>query len=270
MRKKAKEEPVVEVQEDNTSNSGETTVIEATPQHSLPIDEDGRVNWKEAIPKKYFVINADWLKTNRPELNLDELTEEQKDSLPDEAKLLLLGGVKWAMNKRGYHSSDFKVIKYDIENNTCLVKSFIHWSFNEEYKENIFVTSALGVVNPDNLYDGHNDVSFLSFAPVIAENRALVRNVRNALRIEVLGKDELGKKRNGVKQSCPQEKEVSKVEKVEKLLVELNSTLDQIREKLRKTYGDVVDSWKFVKDIPDNVLAKLVVALQNKKDSVKT
>jgi len=145
------------------------------PSIPYEFNEDGSVNWRKMIKPEYLVSN----KQNTDETDISKLD--------DRDLLILLGGIKELAQVRGYHSVEHKVITANPDY-VCVVCS-IKWIGNYETGGEPVLFEAIADTHPD------NTTSFTrSYLSAIAENRAFVRCVRNFLKINIVGKDEIGAK----------------------------------------------------------------------------
>jgi hypothetical protein len=117
--------------------------------------------------------------------NKDRTSETDVTKLKDYQLIILLGGIKELAQIRG-----FTDVKYEVTapHHECVVATCtITWIPNYETEDREVTFSAIGDATP------RNTNSFASnFLGPIAENRAFVRCVRNFLKINIVGKEELG------------------------------------------------------------------------------
>ena len=130
-------------------------------------NEDGAIDWRAMVKTQYLV----------PDRN--------KTKLPDTQLIILLGGIKELAQIRGFTS-----VKYNV-NCPCpdyvVATCIIEWMPNYETEGKVVTFSSIGDASPN------NTSSFArNYLAAIAENRAFVRCVRNFLKINIVGKDELG------------------------------------------------------------------------------
>jgi hypothetical protein len=144
-----------------------------TPPVDYVFNEDGSVNWRKMVRKEYLVPNKQ--KTNETDVSL----------LEDRDLLILLGGIKELAQIRGFNSVSYEVVAATQE--YFATSCIISWRPNYETDDKSVIFSALADAHIDNTY------SFASnFLAATAENRAFVRCVRNFLRINVVGQEEMG------------------------------------------------------------------------------
>ena len=149
-------------------------------------NEDGLINGVDYVFTDDGLI--DWRKMVKPEHlvpNKDRTSETDVTKLKDYQLIILLGGIKELAQIRGYTD-----VKYDVvspSSDYVVATCTISWKPNYETEGEVVVFSAIGDASP------HNTNSFArNFLGPIAENRAFVRCVRNFLKINIVGKEELG------------------------------------------------------------------------------
>lgn len=142
--------------------------------NDLPKDEDGNIDWLKMIPEK-FIVPQDKMKKDIPVSQLE-----------NHEKMVLLGGWKYLLKKRGYIS------KHDFihESSTEFVSATcrIVWTAHEDSNgiEQTYESSA-------DAHLGNTDGMMKKFLTANAQNRAFARCVREYLNIHVVGKDETDK-----------------------------------------------------------------------------
>jgi hypothetical protein len=140
--------------------------------------DDGTIDWKRMIPKKYLVINSEYFEKRQMAI------PDSTDGLEDKQLLILLGGIKELAKIRGIKSVSKRVIECSADRAVviCGVEFIGNYETGGErllYEEVANATTA-------------NTNSFSQFfLETIASNRAFVRAVRNALRLDIVGTDEL-------------------------------------------------------------------------------
>lgn len=140
--------------------------------------EDGTIDWKLMIPDKYIVVNKEFFERN------NIATPTSAEGLEDKQKLVLLGGIKEIAKIRGLISVEKKI--WESSNDRAVVSCKIVFAPNYEtdMKPLVYEEVASATLNNTNSFSQ-------LFLETIASNRAFVRAVRNALRIDILGSDEL-------------------------------------------------------------------------------
>jgi hypothetical protein len=135
--------------------------------------EDGLIDWRKMVKAEHLVPNK------------DRTSETDVTKLKDYQLIILLGGIKELAQIRGYAD-----VKYEVtapHHEYVVATCSISWIPNFETEGRGVTFSAIGDASP------RNTNSFASnFLGPIAENRAFVRCVRNFLKINIVGKEELG------------------------------------------------------------------------------
>jgi len=205
---------------------------------SYIFDENGFVNWRSMIPKEYLVPNK------------DRTSETDVSKLDDKDLLILLAGIKYLAYLRGITKVEYPNLVIGSDNCTTVCKITFLPNFETEGKEIVF--SAIGDATP------YNTKSFAkNYLGPIAENRSFVRCVRNFLRINIVGADEIGA--NG-------DHQISAVNEYVDLLTSLMSdrgiTFDQIKNKNIKEGFQDAENWKTLQDIPKNKIFEFIERLK--------
>ena len=135
--------------------------------------EDGLIDWRKMVKPEHLVPNK------------DRTSETDVTKLKDYQLIILLGGSKELAQIRGFTDVRYEVVTphHEYVAATCSIT----WIPNYETEGREVTFSAIGDASP------RNTNSFASnFLGPIAENRAFVRCVRNFLKINIVGKEELG------------------------------------------------------------------------------
>ena len=155
-------------------------------QKKIDRNKDGLINGVDYIFTDDGLI--DWRKMVKPEHlvpNKDRTSETDVTKLKDYQLIILLGGIKELAQIRGFTDVKYEVVSphHEYVVSTCSIT----WIPNYETEGREVTFSAIGDASP------RNTNSFASnFLGPIAENRAFVRCVRNFLKINIVGKEELG------------------------------------------------------------------------------
>jgi hypothetical protein len=159
--------------------------LTSTPSSStLPRKENGRVNWRALIDKKYLALNRMSLAAKG--ISADTLSEEDEARLieesPEEDLVIKLAGFRELADLRGFSSLEPKVVSWTPEH--VVVSVTITWLPHEDFNHPLTVgaIASASILNTDN--------TFSKFLETIAENRAFIRAVRHSLGIVSLGQDE--------------------------------------------------------------------------------
>lgn len=149
------------------------------PNVTHKFTDDGFVDWKAMIPEKYIVINEDKFKNRGIPTSIKECKDNEL--------LILLGGIKEVAKIRGLVTRSNKVVRAD--DTACVVECTVEFSPNFETGFRPLIYSDVASCGRDNC---SSEIQ-RSFKESIAANRAFVRAVRNALRIDIVASDELDK-----------------------------------------------------------------------------
>ena len=137
------------------------------------LNDEGFIDWRK-------LINHDFLVPMNPK---DK--GKNPDYLSDKQLLVLLHGYKELAQIRGYTSVNYSIVSPNPDYVIATCK--IDWIPNFETEGKSIVFSGVGDASISNT----NKLT-RHFLAATAENRAFVRCVRSFLRINILGKDELG------------------------------------------------------------------------------
>lgn len=213
------------------------------------IDENGFVDWRKMIEPKYLVPNKQYFeKIGKP-------VPKTIEGLEDKELLILLGGIKKLAQLRGFTYLNYSVTSPSPD----YVVSVCSMSFigNFETENKIINFSAIGDASAQNT----NSFGRFFLGP-IAENRSFVRCVRNFLRINIIGQDE-------VSPTTPFEEEVPKqvtgaTELLEKLMVEKGVSFEKIKNKLIEENVSGADKFVSIQNIPKIKVFELIERLKKK------
>ena len=214
--------------------------------------EDGFIDWRKMIPPEELYPNRQKLeKAGKP-------VPATSAGLPDEDLCIKLGGIKKIAQLRG-----FKEVKYDIvsasENYVC-AKCRIIWVSNYE-SEGREVTFEDGA-------DAHpyNTSNFgVQYLTTIAINRAFVRAVRNFLKVNIVGFDELGAKQEVNNQEA-KSTEIDTYSYLQEALAARGKTYEDLRKRMVK---DGLEDYPTLKDIPKGLVFELLEKVKSGAKSLK-
>ncbi len=137
--------------------------------------EEGLIDWRKMLDDK-------WLYPN-PGKNLKT---QDVSELKDSDLCILLGGIKELAQIRGYTNVSYDVVSpssdYVVANCT------ITWRANYETEGEAVSFSSMG----DSSLNNTAPMNGIYYLATTAENRAFVRCVRNFLKINIVGKEEMG------------------------------------------------------------------------------
>ena len=146
---------------------------------SYKFKDDGFVDWKAMIPKQFVVINTEYFEKRQIEV------PSSTEGLEDKQLLVLLGGFKELAKLRGVVSVQREIVESGPDR--AVVKCSI--VFSENYETKAGMPLIYDEVANATLANTNSFSQF--FLETIASNRAFVRAIRNALRIDIIGSDEL-------------------------------------------------------------------------------
>ena len=195
--------------------------------------EDGLIDWRAMINTKFLVPNKqNFEKQQKP-------IPDSIEGLEDKDLLILLAGIKELAWLRGY---DY--VRYDVTapSENCIVAvCSIAWISNYETQNRNITFSSIG----DATCQSANGFGKMFLGP-IAENRAFVRCVRNFLRVNILGQDEIAPKME------TQSTEIvpANMNLLEQVMKEHNVTFELIKATLIKDKYTNAENFESVADIP--------------------
>jgi len=236
------EAPVASIERDENG-------LISQPKIEYIFDDRGFVNWRKMVKVEHLVANR------------QRTQESDTSQLEDKDLLILLGGIKELAQIRGYSSVtyDVKTPSADYVVATCRIK----WIPNFETEGREVVFSAIADASPGNTHSFASD-----YLAAIAENRSFVRCVRNFLRINIVGQDELGAG-GGSKQaqtnSAAALVSFNPKEHLLGLMSQKGISFDKLRAKLVNEAYEKADTFKSVKDIPNIKIFELIDRIQNSK-----
>lgn len=215
-------------------------------------DTDGTINWKAMIKKDFLVPNKEKFPPTT------DFTALDINLLEDNQLLILLGGVKNLALLRG-----FTCVNYDVlaaREDYVAVKCTINWIGNFE-TDNIPVEfSALADAHLQNTSGFGN-----KFLMAIAENRAFVRAVRNFLRINIAGQDEIDPSNKGNKTDVAEESQpTNPATLLCKTMSSAGLTFDVIKSKLIEEGTAEAEAWTSVNDIPRRKILEIIERIRRK------
>ena len=225
-----------------------TTGLLESPSVDYVFNEDGSVNWRKMVRKEYLVPNQQ--RTSETDVAL----------LEDRDLLILLGGIKELAQIRGFSEVSYNVVSASQE--YFATSCSIRWLPNYETNNEAVSFSALADAHIDNTY------SFASnFLAATAENRAFVRCVRNFLKINVVGQEEMGG--GSSKSSATPHKKAAEnkagsnpSQLLEKIMESKNISFDSIKAKLvQEDFVGAVDI-EAIDDIPKSKTFELIGRLK--------
>jgi hypothetical protein len=236
-----------------TFNRDENGLI---PNIKYELNESGLIDWRKIIDSKYLVPNLSKFPVGTENKDLDV------SSLDDSQLLILLGGIKEIANLRGFSSVSYNI--HSCSPQYVAVSCKISWIPNLE--------SGGIPVEFESLADAHidNTKSFArDFLMAIAENRAFVRAVRNFLRINIVGTDELGDGKNqtvihtesSVEQVAPASHPSNVLKEA---MQKSNISFEKIKQTMVKENVEGAEQWSSISDIPNKTIFSLIQRIKKK------
>jgi hypothetical protein len=238
------------VEESVTSITRDENGLISQPKVDYVFDDRGFVDWRKMVKTEYLV-------SNRQRTQESDVTQ-----LEDKDLLILLGGIKELAQIRGYASVEYdvKTPSADYVVATCKIK----WIPNFETEGREVVFSAIADASPGNTHSFASD-----YLAAIAENRSFVRCVRNFLRINIVGQDELGAG-SGSKQAQTNNSQATNFDPKEhlgSLMKQRGISFDKMKNKLVQEGYDKAENFNSVKDIPNIKIFELIDRIQSAKKS---
>ena len=210
--------------------------------------EEGLIDWRKMIKPEFLVINKDSAKG-----------ETDITKLKDWQLIILLGGIKELAQIRGYTNVTYDVVSPspDYVVATCNIT----WRPNYETEGEQVVFSAIGDASPNNTTGFGR-----AFLAACAENRAFVRCVRNFLRINIVGKEELSGNNASYDQSSQQQPQNSSDPKalLEDLMRKKKVSFEMLKTKLDKEDYDT-SKLNTLEDLPKIKVFELIQRLKSAK-----
>lgn len=212
-------------------------------------NDNGTINWKSMVKPEFLVPNKDKFPTGT------DFTSIDVTQLDDSQLLILLGGIKDIAYIRGFSEVSYDVIT--ARQDYVAVKCNICWIPNYETGMMPIKFSALADAHFENTSGFGN-----KFLMAIAENRAFVRAVRNFLRINIVGQDEIDpmKKNEIIEESKP----TNPANVLAKVMAEVGLTFDTIKSKLASENDSEANNWNDISDIPKKRIFEIIERIKRK------
>lgn len=217
-----------------------------TPKVEYVFNKDGMIDWRKMVKIEHLVPNR-------------QRTQETDVSKLDDSQLLvLLSGFKELAQIRGFAS-----VVYDVQSpasDYVVATCKIDWISNYETENKPVTFSAIGDASPNNTT---NFAKF--FLGPIAENRAFVRCVRNFLRINVTGADEIGSAKLVMDESAS-DNASDPVSLLQQTMKEKGFSFEKVKSRLiTEKYPDA-NSFEGIKDIPKAKIFELIGRIKSAKN----
>lgn len=218
------------------------------PDIDYVFTEEGLIDWRKMIKPEFLVINKD---SARGETDITKLKDWQL--------IILLGGIKELAQIRGYTNVTYDVVSPSAD--YVVATCNITWRPNYETEGEQVVFSAIGDASPNNT-TGFGQ----AFLAACAENRAFVRCVRNFLRINIVGKEELSGNNASYDQSSQQQSQNSSDPKalLEDLMRKKRVSFEMLKTKLDKEDYDT-SKLNTLEDLPKIKVFELIQRLKSAK-----
>lgn len=220
----------------------------ARDSSSAQDQSSNNIDWRSRIKPEFIVLNRE-KKDRLEKITGKPFGEIDPQTVPDDYKLILLGGFRSVAEEKGFESAVADIITDTREYVT--VKYTIKWSDG--------VTST----GFGNSHLGNTDSFMSNFLVTSAENRAFVRCVRNYLKIPIMGKDEIDPEASEKPQPQKAFAGISPINILKSKLDEKGRTFEQF-QLWYAGINPAANTWMSYSDIPvsevHTILAKLKVA----------
>lgn len=207
--------------------------------------QEGSIDWRKMINPKHLVPNKqNFEKFGKP-------IPKTIEGLEDKDLLILLAGIKELAQIRGFTSVEYEIASPAGDYIAAICR--ITWIPNFETENRPIVFSAIGDASP------FNTTSFgKNFLGPMAENRAFVRCVRNFLKINITGQDEMA--------PSPSEQVIEDTSSnvLEELMKKHGVTFQKVKDKLIEEKFDKADSFESISDIPKFKQFELIERIKKK------
>tara|TARA_R100000808_G_C2150819_1_gene159674 strand:+ start:131 stop:862 length:732 start_codon:yes stop_codon:yes gene_type:complete len=218
------------------------------PKVKYLFNEDGMIDWRKMVRAEHLVSNRQ--RTQESDVSL----------LEDKDLLILLAGIKELSQVRGYSS-----VSYDVKSPSrdyVVASCTIDWIPNFETEGREISFSAIGDASPANTNSFATD-----YLGPIAENRAFVRCVRNFLRINVVGQDEIGspKAMSQGSQTSVNSGDFNPKSHLSSLMKSKGITFDRLKSKLVNEKYEKAEEVECIEDIPNVKVFELIERINKAK-----
>jgi hypothetical protein len=214
-------------------------------------NSDGTINWKAMVKEEFLVPNKDKFPSGT-DFNSIDVTQ-----VDDSQLLILLGGIKDIACIRGFTEVSYDVIT--ARQDYVAVKCNICWIPNYETGMLPVKFSALADAHFENTSGFGN-----KFLMAISENRAFIRAVRNFLRINIVGQDEIDpKKKNEIIEESQPTNPSSVLNKV---MLEVGLSFEVIKSKLSLEGDEDAKKWNSISDIPKKRIFEIIERIKRKNN----
>ncbi len=216
-----------------------------TPKVEYVFNEDGMIDWRKMVKTEQLVPNR------------ERTQETEVSKLEDSQLLVLLAGFKELAQIRGFTSVEYDV--HSPSSDYVVATCRINWIPNYETENNSVTFSAVGDASPNNT---SNFAKY--FLGPIAENRAFVRCVRNFLRINVTGADEIGSAQL-TSNDAAADNASDPVGLLQQAMNEKGFSFEKVKSKLLAEKYPSAETIQSVKDIPKAKIFELIGRIKSAK-----
>jgi len=211
-------------------------------------DEGGFIDWRKMVKSEHLVPNR------------QKTSETDVSKLEDHQLIILLGGIKELAQIRGYTDVTYTVTSPTPE--YVVATCTITWIPNFETEGRNITFSAIGDASP------HSTQSFAKFfLGPIAENRAFVRCVRNFLRINIVGQEELPASNSKFGENTPssEENQADPISLLKNVMKDKGVTFDKLKSRLSNDNYEKADAINTLEDIPKVKIFELIERIKKIK-----
>ena len=216
-----------------------------TPKVEYVFNEDGMIDWRKMVKTEHLVPNR------------QRTQETDVSKLEDSQLLVLLAGFKELAQIRGFTSVEYDV--HSPSSDYVVATCRINWIPNYETENNSVTFSAVGDASPNNT---SNFAKY--FLGPIVENRAFVRCVRNFLRINVTGADEIGSAQL-TSNDAAADNASDPVGLLQQAMNEKGFSFEKVKSKLLAEKYPSAETIQSVKDIPKAKIFELIGRIKSAK-----
>ena len=234
---------IVNSPQENTVSEFSRNSIGLLNSLTYKYNDDGTVDWKSMVKPEFLVANKDKFPAGT-DFSAIDVTQVEDGQL-----LILLGGIKDIACIRGFTMVDYDVVT--ARQDYVAVKCNISWIPNYETSMQPVKFSALADAHFENTSGFGN-----KFLMAIAENRAFIRAVRNFLRINIVGQDEIDPKKKNeiIEESQP----TNPSNVLNKVMSEVGLNFETIKSKLIAENDQDAAVWNDISDIPKKRIFEII------------
>jgi len=248
--------------QDNVEALKDNALTYSDSKDKFARNPDGSVNWRKMVKAEYVTVKKECV-AEIERLYKKPITEIPIEQLEDKYLLILLHGIRELADLRGYKSVRYPNIIADKD--FASVYCEIEWLPFENIPSKVLGDGA-------DAHYGNTNGFAQDFLTTIAFNRAFVRAVKNYLKINILGNDEIGSPKKVEEQEAVVPSDVTSV-----LSRKINNLKNKKGEKAfpefskfrawRVKQGNTeAEAWNSVNDIPDKVKWELLAELKEIED----